>query len=72
MEKVELILVPGLLCDASLWRAQLDALGDVAEMWVADHTRSTTMAGVARGESPEQTERRRAFIDRALRQWLAA
>src|SRR6185503_1262926 len=48
MEKTKLILVPGLLCDALLWRAQLDALADVAEMRVADHTRSATMAEVAR------------------------
>ena len=112
MEKTKLILVPGLLCDALLWRAQLDALADVAEMRVADHTRSTTMAEVARdvladapyksfalaglsmggyvalemmrqapqrvrrlalldtsarGESPEQTERRKAFIALAAR-----
>jgi len=112
MEKTKLILVPGLLCDALLWRAQLDALADVAEMRVADHTRSATMAEVARdvladapyksfalaglsmggyvalemmrqapqrvhrlalldtsarGESPEQTERRKAFIALAAR-----
>ena len=48
MEKAKLILVPGLLCDALLWRAQVEHLSDVAEMWVADHTRSETMAGVAR------------------------
>ena len=48
MEKAKLVLVPGLLCDAQLWRAQLESLPDVAEMWVADHTRSATMAGVAR------------------------
>ena len=48
MEKAKLVLVPGLLCDVHLWRAQLEHLSDVAEMWVADHTRSETMAGVAR------------------------
>jgi pimeloyl-ACP methyl ester carboxylesterase len=42
-----LVLVPGLLCDASLWRAQAAALADLAECWIADHTRSDTMAGVA-------------------------
>ncbi len=48
MEKVKLVLVPGLLCDAQLWRAQVEHLSDVAEMWVADHARSANMAGVAR------------------------
>lgn len=43
-----LVLVPGLLCDAQLWRAQVEQLSDVAETWIPDHTRSSTMAGVAR------------------------
>lgn len=112
MEKTKLVLVPGLLCDAQLWRAQTERLADVADMWVADHTRSNTMAGVARdvlqdapfehfalaglsmggyisleimrqapqrvrklalldtaarGESPEQSARRRDFISLAER-----
>ncbi|MBE0626322.1 MAG: alpha/beta fold hydrolase [Burkholderiales bacterium] len=48
MEKSPLVLVPGLLCDAQLWRHQVDRLGDTADIWIADHTRSDTMAGVAR------------------------
>lgn len=48
MDRVGLVLVPGLLCDAILWRAQAEHLAGVAEVWVADHTRSDTMAGVAR------------------------
>ena len=43
-----LVLVPGLLCDARLWRAQAEALSDVADCWVADATRSDTMTGLAR------------------------
>jgi pimeloyl-ACP methyl ester carboxylesterase len=46
--KQGLILVPGLLCDAQLWQPQREALEDIADVWVADHTRSATMAGVAR------------------------
>lgn len=45
--KPGLVLVPGLLCDSLLWQAQIAALGDRAECWVADHTRSDTMTGVA-------------------------
>ncbi len=112
MAKSKLVLVPGLLCDAQLWRAQVEDLSDVADMWVADHTRSDTMAGVARdvlrdapfenfalaglsmggyialeimrqapqrvlklalldtaarGETPEQSERRNGFIELAER-----
>ncbi len=45
--KQGLVLVPGLLCDGLMWRPQLAALAAVADCWVADHTRSETMAGVA-------------------------
>ncbi len=45
--KPGLVLVPGLLCDSLLWEAQIAALDGDATCWVADHTRSGTMAGVA-------------------------
>ena len=45
--KPGLVLIPGLLCDALLWRAQVEALKPDFQCWVADHTRSDTMAGVA-------------------------
>lgn len=45
---VPLILIPGTLCDAALWRHQIDHLGDVAEVSVADHTRHDSMAEIAR------------------------
>ncbi len=48
MKKTALVLVPGLLCDAQLWRSQVENLADIADIWIADHTRSGTMAGVAR------------------------
>jgi pimeloyl-ACP methyl ester carboxylesterase len=48
MKKSPLVLLPGLLCDAQLWQPQTESLGDIADIWIADHTRSETMAGVAR------------------------
>jgi pimeloyl-ACP methyl ester carboxylesterase len=45
--KPGLVLVPGLLCDSLLWKAQIEVLGARIKCWVADHTRSVTMAGVA-------------------------
>jgi pimeloyl-ACP methyl ester carboxylesterase len=45
--KPGLVLIPGLLCDALLWQAQVASLGGLADCWVADHTRSDTMAGLA-------------------------
>src|SRR5581483_5606215 len=46
--RAKLVFVPGLLCDARLWRAQAEVLADIADCWVADATRSETMAGLAR------------------------
>lgn len=48
MKKSALVLIPGLLCDAQLWQPQVENLADIADIWIADHTRSDTMAGVAR------------------------
>ncbi len=48
MTKSPLVLVPGLLCDVQLWQPQVEDLADIADIWIADHTRSDTMAGVAR------------------------
>ena len=47
MKKIPLVLVPGLLCDKQLWQPQVENLADVADIWIAEHTRSDTMSGVA-------------------------
>lgn len=106
-QKTPLILLPGLLNDAALWRHQMETLGDVAEMVVPELTHddqlgpmaqrvlasapeSFVLAGLSMGgylaleimrqapdrvrrlalvdtsplpDTPEQTERRRGFID---------
>jgi pimeloyl-ACP methyl ester carboxylesterase len=46
--KQHLVLVPGLLCSRGLWTHQLQALADVADMTVADHTRHDTMEKIAK------------------------
>lgn len=46
--KTPLVLIPGTLCDAALWRHQIDHLGDIADVSVADHTRHDSMAEIAR------------------------
>ncbi len=43
-----LVLVPGLLCTAALWAPQVAALGHLATISVADHTRDDTLAAIAR------------------------
>jgi pimeloyl-ACP methyl ester carboxylesterase len=43
-----LVLIPGLLCDASVWTAQRAALEDLADIRVADHGLQDSLAGMAR------------------------
>ena len=45
--ETNLVLVPGLLCTKALWAPQVEALGDIAEITVADHTRHDSMAAIA-------------------------
>jgi pimeloyl-ACP methyl ester carboxylesterase len=47
VSKQGLVFVPGLLCDALLWKSQIEVLEGEIKCWVADHTRSATMSGVA-------------------------
>jgi pimeloyl-ACP methyl ester carboxylesterase len=56
--KAPLVLLPGLLCDAQLWRGQIEALGQRIDPWIADLGRDDTIAGMARrvlAESPFET-----------------
>jgi len=46
--RTKLVLVPGLLCTGALWAPQIADLADIADCVVADHTRHSTMAGIAR------------------------
>ena len=48
INKLPLVLVPGLLCDAALWRGQVDDLADIAQPWIADVTRDDSMTAMAR------------------------
>jgi pimeloyl-ACP methyl ester carboxylesterase len=43
MNKIPLVLCPGLLCDAALWAPQVAALADIAECWIPDLTQQDTM-----------------------------
>lgn len=45
--RTPLLLLPGLLNDATLWHAQLDALADIADCQVGDLTRYDTLRGTA-------------------------
>lgn len=46
--RIPLLLLPGLLCDARLWRDPAQALADVAEVHHPDLTRDDSIAGMAR------------------------
>ena len=41
---MEVVLLPGLLCDALLWQSQIAGLGGGADCWVAPTTMDETMA----------------------------
>jgi pimeloyl-ACP methyl ester carboxylesterase len=45
--QVPLVLLPGLLCDAALWAAQIEGLSDIADCRVMDLTGAASMAGLA-------------------------
>ncbi|MHA1109283.1 MAG: alpha/beta fold hydrolase, partial [Alphaproteobacteria bacterium] len=45
--KIPLVLLPGLLCDASLWRHQIDGLGDIADVTVGNLTGHDNFAALA-------------------------
>ncbi len=47
VKKTSLVLLPGLLCDAALWRGQIDDLADIAAPWVADMTRDDSVSRMA-------------------------
>jgi pimeloyl-ACP methyl ester carboxylesterase len=46
-EKIPLVLLPGLLCDAALWAPQVEALSDLCRVFVADLTRDDTISAMA-------------------------
>ena len=46
-QRIPLLLVPGLLCDAALWRHQAEHLGDIADISVGETTRDETMPAMA-------------------------
>ena len=46
-DRIPLLLLPGLLNDAELWRAQLADLADIADCTVGDQTRGETLQAVA-------------------------
>ncbi len=57
INKTPLVLLPGLLCDAALWRGPVEELADIAEPWIADLTRDDSMTAMAHrvlGEAPPQ------------------
>lgn len=47
MEKQNLVLVPGLLCDAAMWEHQSRYLSEAADIKIADVAHSETMIGMA-------------------------
>lgn len=56
--QTRLLFVPGLLCDAALWRHQLKGLSDAAEVWVTDkHTAYTSIGEIVQAIMQEAPAR---------------
>ncbi len=47
-QKIPLVLLPGLLCDAALWRPQVEGRGTLAEPDITDLTRDDSLGAMAR------------------------
>ncbi len=47
VNKTPLLLLPGLLCDAALWRGQIDDLGDITTPLVADLSHDDSITAMA-------------------------
>jgi pimeloyl-ACP methyl ester carboxylesterase len=47
MNRIPLLLLPGTLTDSEVWRAQIDALGNQADIRVADFTTQSTIEAMA-------------------------
>lgn len=47
MDKQNLVLLPGLLCDAALWHHQSTYLAELANITIADFTRDDSITGMA-------------------------
>ncbi len=46
-DRIPLLLLPGLLCDAALWRHQIETLADIADIVVADLTEDDSGSAMA-------------------------
>jgi pimeloyl-ACP methyl ester carboxylesterase len=55
--RTNLVLVPGLLCTRALWEPQIAALGDIADITVADHMRHDSLEAIARSVLAAAPER---------------
>src|SRR3954454_18216551 len=47
-QRLQVLFLPGLLCDASIWAAQVDALKPYAEVQVADFSQQDSLTDMAR------------------------
>lgn len=47
VRKPQLVLLPGLLCDATVWKGQLDAFGSLFECHVPDYGLCNSITAMA-------------------------
>jgi pimeloyl-ACP methyl ester carboxylesterase len=71
INKPSLVLVPGLLCDAALWRGQVDDLAELCTPWVADVTRDDSMTAMAQRVLAEAPAERFALAGLSMGGYVA-
>jgi pimeloyl-ACP methyl ester carboxylesterase len=71
INKPSLVLIPGLLCDAALWRGQVEDLADIAQPWVADVTRDDSMTAMAQRVLAEAPAERFALAGLSMGGYVA-
>jgi pimeloyl-ACP methyl ester carboxylesterase len=71
INKPSLVLVPGLLCDAALWRGQVEDLAELCTPWVADVARDDSMTAMAQRVLAEAPAERFALAGLSMGGYVA-
>ena len=71
INKPSLVLVPGLLCDAALWRGQVEDLAELCTPWVADVMRDDSMTAMAQRVLAEAPAERFALAGLSMGGYVA-
>ncbi len=69
--RVELVLLPGLLCDSALWAPQIAALADLAHCWIPDLRAQSSIAAMGEAVLREAPSERFALAGLSMGGYVA-